>query len=123
MNLTECAMDHSKPPVMTYDMKKHGDLLFHRGVDVVFKHPSLPECMHWAGLFSSEALYIIGVVDVVHISNYLELSWLFSCKAVGSMLEWQQWVLLPHAEAQPGLPNQADLNMSFGLIDPKHFYL
>jgi hypothetical protein len=32
----ECAMDHSEPLVMTHNMSKHDDLLFHRGMDAIF---------------------------------------------------------------------------------------
>jgi hypothetical protein len=38
-------MNHSKPLVMTHDMKKHRNMLL-RGVDVVFKQPSLPKCVY-----------------------------------------------------------------------------
>jgi hypothetical protein len=36
-------MDHSEPLVMTHNMKKHGDLLFHRGVCAIYEQSSLPE--------------------------------------------------------------------------------
>ena len=37
----ECVMDDSEPLVMAYNMKKHSNLLFHRGVDTILQQAPL----------------------------------------------------------------------------------
>ena len=76
----ECAMHHSEPLVMAQNMKKHGNLLFHRGVDAVSQKATLSEpfdkfieggSTHPKHL---DSLYLVVVVDVVQISNPLLVS-------------------------------------------------
>jgi hypothetical protein len=71
---------NSEPMVKADNMKKHSNLLFHTGVDVIQQQSSLPKPLDWFIEWGSShpmhlnSLYIIRVVDVVQIGNPLLIS-------------------------------------------------